>query len=86
MENSEILSAYGRKVVIVAIGLCGVSLSATAVVHPWLQSVGLAVVLFPALVAWGGFRLPGLVRPEAKWLAHGFPPASGSQVTSSATS
>lgn len=61
MENSEILSSYGRKAVIVAIGLCGVALSATAVVHPWLQSIGLAVVLFPALVAWSGFRLPGLV-------------------------
>lgn len=61
MESSEILSAYGRKAVIVAIGLCGVALSATAVVHPWLQSIGLVVGLLPALVAWSGFRLPGLV-------------------------
>ena len=54
-------SAKSRTIALWIGGVCGVPLLCLAVVVPWLQSVVLVAILFPALVAYSRFRLEGLI-------------------------
>ncbi len=53
--------AKGRNIAFWMGATCAVALLSAAAVLPWLQSVALVAILFPALVAYSRFQLQGLI-------------------------